>query len=112
MAAVALAAALLASCGDDPELRFEISFAQPELAERAAVIEARIVQGGCDSETLVYVSSFDAKEQGTRPPALGPGRYGFRVRAQDGECFWFAQGCRAVALPDDSHAIAVELAAI
>jgi hypothetical protein len=108
----ALAGCVASGCGDNPELRFEIAFAQSELAQRAAVIEARIVEGGCDSEALVYVSTFDPEREGMRPPLLAPGRYAFRVRAQDSECFWYAQGCRAVTLPGGGPAIAVELDAI
>ena len=108
----ALAGCMAAGCSDNPELRFEIAFAQSELAERAAMIEARIVQGGCDSETLVYVSTFDPEGEGMRPPPLAPGRYAFQVRAQDRECFWYAQGCSAVTLPAGGRAIEVELESI
>jgi hypothetical protein len=109
--AAAAAAAAACGCGSDPEpLRFEIAFEPRSLGARAAAIEARIVKGGCVSDELMYVSIFAPDGAGTPPPQLPPGHYGFVARAQDSNCYWYAQGCAEVELPRDGKAVTVQLA--
>lgn len=104
-------APLFAACArDTPELAWEIHFATPELRARAATVEARIAQGGCKSEDLVYLSHFDPRKPGALPPSLPHGVYGFEARAQDKGCRWFAYGCSEWSLPSGRGPVSVRLA--
>jgi hypothetical protein len=97
-------------CAPDPHrLSFEVEFASSRLRDRAAVIETRILKGGCGKTHVVYFSSFAPDEAGTSPPELGAGTYGFVARALDAACFWYAQGCTEVELPA-ANSVLVHLA--
>lgn len=112
-AAASLALAALAGCdGDDETMSWQIEFASRSLRDRAAVVEARIVQGGCTSEEVVYASAFDPDEAGTSPPQLDDGKYGFIARALDQDCYWYAQGCTEAELPKGGGQVMVKIAAL
>lgn len=106
-----LAASLAIACDADPRaLDWQIGFSSPGLDERAAVVEARILAGGCASSDVVYESRFQVGERPTLPPSLPPGVYGFSARVVDGDCLWYAAGCAEKRLPlDDDGQVRVEL---
>jgi hypothetical protein len=109
----ACALVALAACKSDAEsLRWEIAFESRALGARAALVESRILKGGCDSNEILYVSAFAPDEAGTRPPELDSGSYGLIARAQDEDCLWYAEGCTEVALPRDGAPVLVMLAAL
>jgi hypothetical protein len=111
--APACAVAALCACKADPEsLRWEIDFESSALGARAALVESRIVKGGCDSDEILYVSAFAPGEAGTPPPELDKGSYGLIARAQDASCLWYAQGCTDVALPRGGDPVVVMLSAL
>jgi hypothetical protein len=107
------AAVAIAACGSDPDpLEWELAFESRALRTRAAVIEARIVKGGCASEEILYVTAFAPDELGGNPPELAEGTYGLLARAQDAECMWYAQGCTEVELPRGGAKVVVTIAAL
>jgi hypothetical protein len=111
--APACAVAALCACKADPEsLRWEIDFESSALGARAALVESRILKGGCDAEEILYVSAFAPGEAGTPPPQLDRGSYGLIARAQDASCLWYAQGCTDVSLPRGGAPIVVMLSAL
>lgn len=89
-----------ASCGDAPELTWEIEFADPTLADRAVLVEGRILSGGCGGEEL-YASTATRDMGPEMPSSLEPGTYGFAGRARDVDCLWFAEGCVEITLPGE-----------
>jgi hypothetical protein len=109
---VCFAVALLGCKSDAEPLRWEIQFTSRSLGARAALVESRILKGGCDAEEILYVSAFAPDEAGTRPPELEQGSYGLIARAQDGDCLWYAQGCTEVSLPRSGAPVRVMLAAL
>lgn len=98
-------ATLLVGCGQDPRRAdWQVRFADPDLAERAAAVEVIVLAGGCDGD-VVDTQEVRRGEEGRRPERLAPGRYGFAARARDGDCRWFAAGCVEVELPTDEDVI-------
>ncbi len=89
----------LAGCAEPlPQIAWRFSFARQELAGRARFVEAEVLGGGCSGSTL-FTTRVTPEAAGAEPDRLKPGRYGFRGRAQDAACGWFAEGCREVVLP-------------
>jgi hypothetical protein len=106
------AAAAVCACDDGPDpLGWELAFESSSLRTRAAVIEARIVKGGCASDEILYVTTFTPDEAGSDPPELDKGSYGLIARAQDADCMWYAQGCTEVVLPRGGAKVVVTIAA-
>ena len=65
---LALAAWALAACNAAPiTATWELEMASPDLAARAARIEAEVRRGGCDSADAVYRAEF-----APGPPAAKP----------------------------------------
>ena len=96
-------------------LEWEIGWAETGLDGRAAVLEASIVAGGCDGADVLWIGEAVATSQASwaEPPTLGEGLYGFRARARDERCRWFAGGCRQLRLPGDNDGtVTVMLAAM
>ncbi|HVZ37349.1 MAG TPA: hypothetical protein VG963_33235, partial [Polyangiaceae bacterium] len=81
-----------------PQIAWRFSFARQELATRARFVEAQVLGGGCAGGAL-FTTRVTLEAAGAEPDRLKPGRYGFRGRAQDTSCGWFAEGCREVVLP-------------
>jgi len=104
LARLSLALAVLpAACGD-VRTAWSVRFADPVLALSAKQVEATIVEGGCDPSARVVYRAH--KGEASMPsPALAPGRYGFRARASDAECRWFAAGCVERDLPTDDDVV-------
>src|SRR5690349_14858497 len=89
-----------AGCADPRAGEWVVRFEDPSLRPRARIVEARILEGGCDGTIEFYRASIDVGGAGAmRPPVLEEGRYGLAARARDGECAWFADGCLDVMLP-------------
>jgi len=115
LALAVLTVASATGCPDgDSTVSWVFTFDDPALAERAAVVHARVLEGGClpDAEVLWEgeVVGDAVPEEGA--PPLAPGRYGLAGRARDEGCTWFAAGCTAVDLPaDDGATLAVPLEA-
>lgn len=98
-----LAACALGACDPSPApLHWQLQWKTPALAQRAAVLEARIAKGGCASTDIAYASRFAPGKEAGQPPTLGSGKYGFGARAQDAQCQWYASGCVEVELPEKS----------
>jgi hypothetical protein len=110
--ACALLACMLGACEPSPApLDWQLQWKTPSLAQRAAVLEARIAKGGCASTDIAYASRFAPGKRAGRPPTLASGKYGFGARAQDAQCQWFAAGCVEVELPEKrERALVVDLA--
>lgn len=99
-----LAACALGACEPSPApLQWQLQWKTPALAQRAAVLEARIAKGGCGSTDIAYASRFAPDEKAGQPPTLASGKYGFGARAQDAQCQWYASGCIEVELPQKSE---------
>ncbi len=107
------AACGLVACTPDPvALRWSLVFDDPSLKLRVTALEAQIRSGGCASSDVVYRERFAPEDTPPAPSALREGRYGFFARALDGECWWYASGCRTVTLPgEDGARLTVHLAA-
>ncbi len=90
---------LSTACGDAPaDAAWRFRFAEPALGNRAELVETEIRRGGCDGETI-FSTRVSPTSVGAAAPELGPGRYGFRGRARDAKCEWFAEGCADAELP-------------
>jgi hypothetical protein len=91
-------AAAIAGC-DARGAEWWIEFESTDLARRASTIEATVLEGGCTGTTVLFDERFAGASASMRPPALGPGAYGFRARAVDATCTLLASGCTDVVLP-------------
>ncbi len=99
LAVVAAAWELCASACTEPQrLAWRLQFEPEALAERARSIEAEVLKGGCTGRPL-FSTRLLPDEQSPSPGELPPGHYGFRARARDAGCRWFAEGCEEVVLP-------------
>ena len=100
-----LAIAWSASCGGDTTASWVFRFEDPALADRAAFVQARLLEGGCvDGARVLWESDVGDEPPMEGAPPLAAGRYGLAGRARDAECRWFAAGCRDVTLPADDGA--------
>jgi hypothetical protein len=100
----------LVGCGPEPRhTDWTLSFADPALAGRAAVIEVRILREGCAGTEAVYRSEIAIGGSATTPPTLEPGIYGLSARARDDACIWFAADCLRVRLPEQEGAVTLTL---
>jgi hypothetical protein len=90
----------LAGCdGGTRGLQWSVVFEPESLGDRASMVEARIVSGGCGDGDLRFVAEVRPSEmEGMAPPALEAGRYGFAARALDSQCRWYARGCEPLEL--------------
>jgi hypothetical protein len=96
-----VAACALGACEPSAApLHWQLQWKTPALANRAAVLEARIAKGGCASTDIAYASRFAPGKQAGQPPTLASGKYGFAARAQDEQCQWYASGCVEIELPE------------
>jgi hypothetical protein len=80
-------------------LQWEFTFDDEVLADRTAVVEGRILSGGCGSSTVVYAGEAGRDDVPAMPSGLPAGRYGFEGRARDASCTELARGCVDVLLP-------------
>lgn len=88
-----------AGCGDASNAAgWRFRFAEPGLGARAEVVETEIRRGGCDGES-VFITRVSPTSAGESAPDLDAGRYGFRGRARNAECEWYAEGCAEAELP-------------
>jgi hypothetical protein len=102
----------VAACGESPrELSWEVRFDAPATSARAVRVETRILSGGCDAATEVYVANVaPASPTGPVPGLLSPGRYGFEAVAWDAECIPFARACQEHVLPEvEAFAVTLQL---
>jgi len=95
--------ALLPSCAPAPApLEWRIESSDPRLLDRAAVVEARILRGGCDGPEVFALEIRPGDSMGPVPPPLDPGTWGFSAEARDVRCARFAYHCERVVLPGTS----------
>lgn len=91
-------------------LQWEFTFDDEVLADRTAVVEGRILSGGCGSSTVVYAGEAGRGDVPAMPSGLPAGRYGFEGRARDASCTEVARGCVDVLLPfADGELVSVTL---
>jgi len=106
---------LASACGpSDRDLDWEVVFAGGADPLRAARIETRIFDGGCDTSTEAYFASIvRSTPVGAQPETLPPGVYGFDAVALDDECVAYAAGCEELMLPvSDGAAVTTTLRAL
>lgn len=94
--------AWLAGC-DPHYASWRFTFTDDTLREQTVVIEATILEGGCDGEELLYEQLLTPLNPGEVPGVLEPGTYGFRGRAGSADCEWIAEGCAERELPIDNE---------
>jgi hypothetical protein len=95
-----LPALTLVGCEGDPQpLGWELEFEGRTLLERARVVEATILEGGCSGEELYSVEVVMGELSNAEVPVLADGTWGFAGRARDESCVLFAEGCTEVELP-------------
>ena len=97
------ALSLAASCGDDDArvLSWRVTFEDEALADRARVLEAQILEGGCEGTELWATDVPLAGPAPAGPPELSRGRYGFAITVVDESCVRYADGCTEIDLPRD-----------
>jgi len=101
---------LLLGCAEPVPLSWTVSFSDPASCDGVVAYEASLERGGCGGEAVYSVTRFrGAGERLDAPPTLAPGRWGFRVRARDGDCRFVADECVERALPLDQPALDVAL---
>lgn len=109
---LALAIVLTACRAPGHHTEWSLRFADPADRERSQLVEALVLEGGCDGRP-VYRAEVPAGGLGPTPPVLTPGRYGLAGLARDGACATIARGCVAVALPlPDQARVVVPLARV
>jgi len=93
------------------DLTWEIVFAEGVDAARAVRVETRILAGGCDGTTELYVANVDpSSPDGAVPSILSPGRYGFAATAWSADCVPYAEDCSNHTLPAaEDEAVLLEL---
>lgn len=111
LAAAAALSVVPAGCAMPHTLSWELGWSDTVLEDRAVAVEASILEGGCEG-TVLWTTQIELGHETEDPPKLGEGRYGFRARARDMSCIWFADGCRDLELPaeDASSDVRVVLA--
>lgn len=93
----------LSGCGEATLVAdWELRFAYGALRERAEVVEVQVIRGGCAGEETVFRAELDASVVRPGSDALPAGPYGFRARARDADCVWFASGCAEGDVPSRS----------
>ncbi|MGE0789948.1 MAG: RCC1 domain-containing protein [Sandaracinaceae bacterium] len=108
-----LAVALVATLGCEGPRALEWTYRFASSADRDAstLVEASVREGGCDGEVLWRELFARADGATMRPPELGVGTYGVRVRARDAGCRWIADRCEEVTLPREA-AVAITMESI
>ncbi len=98
-------------CAAPVPLTWTVSLADPALCAGVVAYEARIERDGCGGEIVYQVTRFRGGDEPLpTPDRLGPGRWGFRVRARDATCRFVADRCVERDLPSDQGALDVDLA--
>jgi alpha-tubulin suppressor-like RCC1 family protein len=109
---VAMVLVWAAGCEDPQSLAWRFTFESAALKNRAVQIDAEVLAGGCGSSEVVYRGTIRRGVETTMPSVLESGTYGFRGRALDAGCVWFAETCREIALPLDDGAVDLVLAPV
>ncbi|MBW2462181.1 MAG: hypothetical protein JRH11_11095, partial [Deltaproteobacteria bacterium] len=80
-----MASALLPACGKDArELSWTVTFGPGTEASEAVRVQTRIIRGGCDGTTDLYVTNVTpGAPTAAAPGPLTPGTYGFAATAVD-----------------------------
>ncbi|GAB4196860.1 MAG: hypothetical protein OHK0013_04420 [Sandaracinaceae bacterium] len=95
-----MGAAAVGACQVGPAgLEWRIELDPPSLLPRVAVVEARILGGGCSGVEVFGAELRPGATMRPVPPPLGAGRWGFAASAQDVSCVRFAYDCVEVDLP-------------
>ena len=98
-------------CEGDPQpLGWELEFEEGALLSRAAVVEALILDGGCDGEEISSTEIVRGELSMAMSPVLADGRWAFVGRARDASCTLFAEGCTEVELPTVGPVVVVLMA--
>lgn len=95
----AVALALIGGCGDEALAGEWIVELAEGPARDAVLLEVYVQRGGCEGGERLYAELIGMDGSAPRPPALGPGSYGFGAVARDAECAEVGRGCEAVELP-------------
>ena len=104
--------ALSVGCGESPrDLEWEVRFGASVDDARAVRVQSRILSGGCDGSTELYITDiYRGTATGPAPGILPPGRYGFDATAWDDGCVPYAHDCREYTLPvADGEGVALVL---
>ena len=89
-----------AGCAPSPTaLSWRIELLDGSTLGRAAVVDARILRGGCDGPEIYGVALRPRGAMALAPPVLEPGVWGFAASAHDASCVRFAEVCNAITLP-------------
>lgn len=100
----------LASCVEPADLSWTVSIVDPIGCADVVVYQARIEQGGCGGDAVYDEMSFSgSSDRLSLPPALAPGRWGFRVRARDSSCAYVADRCVELDLPSSDAVVDISL---
>jgi len=99
IATIALLILAFGCKGDPRPLGWELEFEDSALLSRATVVEAVILEGGCDGTELSSTEVVRGELSMAVSPTLADGRYAFVGRARDSSCTLFAEGCTEVELP-------------
>lgn len=98
--ALAVVSWLAAASGCEPRsASWRFVFDTDDLRARAAVVEARIYEGGCGGSRVLYEALISPDPGAAVPPELEAGTYGFWGQAGSADCRWFAEGCVERTLP-------------
>lgn len=97
-ASIALLALLQGCAVEVRDLAWGFTFDDESLSARAAIVEGRLLSGGCAGAPL-YEADVARGEVPSMPPSLPAGRYGFEGVARDAACVEYARGCLEVDLP-------------
>jgi len=78
-----------------PRTSWSYRFADPDVRERTAILEATIRAGGCEGEP-VHAQTFGRDQDAAMPPLLSAGTYGLELVARDAACAVIGQVCELI----------------
>jgi hypothetical protein len=88
------------ACSPQPtSLAWRIELEDASQLSRAAVVDARILRGGCGGPEIYGATLRPGAAMALVPPTLEPGVWGFAASAQDASCVRFAEVCDEITLP-------------
>jgi hypothetical protein len=87
-------------CAPSPTpLTWRVELEDASLLARAAVVDARILRGGCGGPEVYGTALRPGGVMALAPPVLEAGVWGFAASAQDSGCVRFADVCDEIVLP-------------
>jgi hypothetical protein len=106
-AALALASLGIACAPAPTSLTWQVQLEDASLLSRAAVVDARILRGGCDGPEIYGAALRPRGAMALAPPALEPGVWGFAASAHDASCVRFADVCDEITLQGVTSVVSV-----